>query len=227
MSRAQAVLWDLDGTIIDSLSIFTEIIEKVFPQLGLKALKRHEIRPEFYGSVEDVLNRLSKGYKDQDELFQLFLDNQLSQYGHPSAHEGIHDAITHFSSHGFQQAVVTSRDSYEGTPYGSRTIIKTLKLDLHIKTVICGDDTPHHKPHPEPLLMALKQLGVDPENAVMVGDQPVDAQAAQAAGCKSILIDFEKTKDSKAAHVSANPDLVCTNAHEIIEGVHKLLDINV
>lgn len=220
----KAVLWDLDGTIVDSVSEVHTLFNKVFPRLGLPELTREEVRMELHGEFKDLIRRLSKDYHDQETLLKhVFAEPRINEL--PAVYTGIKEAITYFSEHGYQQALVTSRTNVDvGTNQGASTVLKALQFDLHIKTVVAAEDITHHKPHPEPMLLALKKLGVEPQNAVMIGDQPVDAIAAHAAGAKSILLDHEDTKETRKQFAETEADAICTGADEIIATVNKLLN---
>lgn len=221
----KAVLWDFDGTIFDSISIMHNILDEIFPRAGIPVVDRETIRSNFYGPLEELLIRLSNDYKDQATLLTYFFEAQLRHHENAQTHTGIADAIAFFGSQGLQQAIVTSRASEQRGKTGARELVKTLQLDLHIKTVISAEDSPHHKPHPDPIHLALKNLGIDPKNAVMIGDQHVDIEAAHNAGIYGILLDNENTSHSKTALKQIDADAYCTNADELIENVVQLLEI--
>lgn len=222
----KAVLWDLDGTIIDSITALELIINEVLPLFGLEKRSREDVRTEMHGDIQSVLRRLSNDYHDQETLLKTFFNSSLQKYSSPIAHTGIREAIKTFSSIGLQQAIVTSRANYtESDRFGAINIVKTMQLDLHIKTVVASEDVTHHKPHPEPILLALAKLGVAPQNAVMIGDQLVDVLAAKEAGVQCILIDHEKTPESQQSALLAGPDSICNDAPELITCVKQLLDI--
>lgn len=220
----KAIIWDLDGTIIDSISVFHKMADEVFPLHGLPLLSREDIRVEFHGSFEDSIKRMSSGYHDHDRLIQDMFEAQMQHYDEPITHDGLLMAIQHFNQHQFTQAVVTSRGNEGRGKGGAREIVKSIGADSYIETVICADDSPNHKPHPEPLLMALDRLRVKPHRAVMVGDQPADALAARAAGTYSVIIDHEDTEHSRASLYDLQPDRICHTAAELLEAVDSLFD---
>lgn len=225
MSEQKAVLWDLDGTVLDSLSVAVEIFDEIFPALQLPPLDRETIRTNFYGSLEDSLLRMSDNYHDQPALFKAFNESQQRHYEDPVFHIGIREAITALGELGLKQAIVTSRGNAQRGAAGAHAIVKNTKLDDLISVVISADETVAHKPDPEPLLLALEKLDVTPYNTVMIGDQPVDTQAANAAGVHSILIDHENTQHSQAAMRGAQPNLICTDAGQALAGVRQLLNL--
>jgi pyrophosphatase PpaX len=84
-----------------------------------------------------------------------------------------------------RRAVVTTRSGRSAVP--SLTQCGLLPL---LDATVCGEDVTRHKPDPEPLLLALSRVGVEPARAVMVGDTPADIDAGRAAGTLTVGVDF-------------------------------------
>lgn len=221
-NNKKAILWDLDGTILDSLSVFLEMMREVYPKYSLPMLEREDVRQNFFGSLRDSLERMSPSHDNHDQLTKDMLEAQLQYYDDPLHHDGMLDLISGFHESGFLQAIVTSRANEGRGKGGAREIVKTLGLSRIIEVVVSAEDSQHHKPHPEPLLLALGKLGVAPQNAIMIGDQPVDAKAAHAAGTHSIIIDHENTPHSRKVLYAEHPDFVCHDAGELQNLVNKI-----
>jgi len=81
-------------------------------------------------------------------------------------------------------------------------------------TVVGGDETAEHKPHPAPLLLALERMGADPEDAVYVGDSPFDMQAAKAAGLYAIGVSWGRIH---GAETLTDADVVIHSAEELLD----------
>lgn len=221
----KAILWDLDGTILDSVSVMAEILEEIFPPLGIPLLSREELRSEFHGSLESSLKRMSKNYPNQNVLVETFIAVQPKHYEHPVTHSGMVDIVLALHKRNIKQAVVTSRGSITRGTAGAHAIVDTLGLNSSIEVVISADDCREHKPHPGPLNMALEKLSVSPSNSIMIGDQPADAFAAQAAGTHCIIIDHEETIESKDSLRQANPDELVHSSHELRKALCDYLGI--
>lgn len=222
----KAVLWDLDGTILDSISVMHAILTEIFPKFDLPIPSREEVRKELYGSLEGALVRYSNNYADQAALMEAFIQAQHAHYIDPVMFEAVTKVIFELSNNSdVAQAIVTSRNSNGGRGVGALEIVKTTGLDKYMGTVISAEESEKHKPHPEPLLMALDIIGVKPSDAVMVGDQPVDAIAAHAAGTKSILIDHEGDDIGLDQLRSANPDVIVQNPDDLLPYIIKALQL--
>jgi N-acetyl-D-muramate 6-phosphate phosphatase len=90
---------------------------------------------------------------------------------------GVEELLSGLEAAGIPWGIVTNKAARFTLP-----IVAGLKLDERAAAVVCGDTTPHSKPHPAPLLHAARAMGLAPEDVVYVGDDLRDAQAARAAG---------------------------------------------
>jgi beta-phosphoglucomutase-like phosphatase (HAD superfamily) len=208
----RAALWDLDGTVLDTVTISERIVNDIFPQVGLPPLDRETIRLNMFGAVGESLLRMSSDYPDQDDLMQRYHNAHFHHHADMPLQPGVIEAMDFFASHGFKQGVVTSRMGVvEQNGYGAHRVLKELGIADYMDVVVTADDTPFHKPHPEPVRIALRKLGVEPTRAVMIGDQPVDALAGIAAGTHAILLDHEQTDHSRLAlsSIEASHYLTC------------------
>jgi len=88
---------------------------------------------------------------------------------------------------------------------------------MHADVVICREDSNNHKPHPEPILLALSKLSADPRNSIMVGDHIMDVQAGKAAGMKTI--GFLREDRPRDFFANAAPDLVAHNLQEVLDAI--------
>jgi pyrophosphatase PpaX len=82
------------------------------------------------------------------------------------------------------------------------------------ETVVGGDETPEHKPHPAPLLLALERLGASPEEAAYIGDSPFDMQAAKAGGLYAIGVSWGRIHE---ADKLSDADVVIHHARELLD----------
>lgn len=223
--QSKAVLWDLDGTIIDSVTVMHEILDEVFPEFGIEKLTRAQIRAGLYGGLEESLARYSNNHPDQTSLLGAFMKAQYRHYlEEPVMFEQVLSAISDLGGFGVGQAIVTSRSNDGGRgPGGAHAIVRNSRLNEIIDIVISADECDYHKPHPQPIWLALEKLSINPEDAVMVGDQPVDAIAARQAGVHSILIDHENTEEGHVLLKESNPDVIIQEAEAILPYIKKQL----
>ena len=182
-----AVLFDFDGTLVDT----TEMIHQSMRHATSSVLGREDI------PRETLLANVGQPLPRQMELIDTENAESLLE-AYRSHHERHHDALirefpgveeslSRLRSAGIKVAVVTSK----------RRVSVEMALEIFpglrnvVDRFVTMEDTTHHKPHPEPLLRALKLLGSIPkERAAYVGDSPFDVEAAKAAGLTSVAVSW-------------------------------------
>ncbi len=180
--RFETVLFDLDGTLIDSgaliLSSFRHatraVLGRVIPDEVLMAnVGGHGIHAQMVAFDE----------AHADELVRVYREHNHAAYLSVRAFPGIDSLLERLSGEGRRLGVVTvkSRATTELT-------FELLSFGGYFGAVVTGDDTERHKPDPEPLLRALDKLEAPAGSAAYVGDSPFDVQAAKAAGVFAIAV---------------------------------------
>lgn len=175
------LLFDLDGTLIDSAPDLAGAANDLRTLHGLPPLPFAELRPMVGAGARGMLG-LAFGIAPGDarfpELREAFLDlyseRMLSQTRVFAAVEPLLDAL---DMAGHRWGIVTNKATRFTAP-----IVAGLGLDARAAVVIAGDTTAHSKPHPEPLLEAARRVGVRPELCCYVGDDLRDVLAGRAAG---------------------------------------------
>jgi len=201
-----AVIFDLDGTIIDSIGIYYKIVEAVLEKLGLPQVSKADLRNatengQFDWSVifpeeikEDKDELIKNAWKIAEEIYPKMFFEKVKLI------PGAKDVLTRLSERGLKLAVVTS------TPQKNMTSkLKPLiesGISHLIKEIITADDTTKKKPAAEPLIECSKRLGIAAGKIVYVGDMRLDIKAGKAAGIKTIGVltgfdDFESLKKEK------------------------------
>lgn len=178
MSHLTGILFDLDGTILDSESKAIEVANLVLPGYLGRSLTEEELLGLRGVPWIDVFASWFPGR--EYEIYDICLMEWDRMQVKVSVYEGIGDVISRVHSEGLKIGVVSSK--------ARKYIEKDLSLFslLDFMSVIVGsDETGMHKPHPEPLLEAAGRLGMRPTDLVYVGDQPTDIMAARAAGMRS------------------------------------------
>jgi pyrophosphatase PpaX len=180
--RHSTVLFDLDGTLIDSGSL-------------ILASFRHATRSVLGRVIPDDLLMAGVGGHGMhaqmrafdagraDELVRVYREHNLSIYGDIQAFEGVEELLGRLRDDGRRLGIVTvkARSTVELT-------FELLPIGGYFETVVTGDDTERHKPDPQPLLIALERLGVGAASAAYVGDSPFDIRAAKAAGMTAVAV---------------------------------------
>lgn len=177
----RGVLFDLDGTLIDSAPDLAGAANRLRADHGLPPLLLAQLRP-MVGSGARGMVGVAFGVAPGDQRFEPLRDAFLAHYEagllertHPF--EGVEEMLSALEGAGIPWGIVTNKATRFTTP-----IVAGLGLARRAAVVVCGDTTPHAKPHPEPLWHAARAMGLAPEGMVYVGDDLRDAQAARAAG---------------------------------------------
>jgi pyrophosphatase PpaX len=174
------ILFDLDGTIIDTNELIITSFMNVLEVQGLSPLTREQIIPKMGLTLERQL-QLFSGQDDVMPLIQTYRsynDIYHDEMVHPFPQ--VIEVIQSLHGRGIHMGVVTTKNRP-----GTLKVLEMFGLLEYMDSVVTVIDVKNPKPHPEPVLKAVKELGSDPLKTLMVGDSPVDIQAAKAAGVLS------------------------------------------
>ena len=187
MKRAQCVLFDLDGTLVDTAPDLGYAANCVREELGLPPLPVARYRPVASAGARGLLG-VALDMKPEDADYPRHRDRFLdlySQHLSRSSHlfDGLDPVLRGFESAGIRWGVVTNKPGWL-----TRPLMDELKLAPRAACSISGDDVPRAKPAPDSLLLACTQLQLTPADCVYVGDDLRDIAAARAAGMRSIAV---------------------------------------
>lgn len=177
MDKISTILFDLDGTILDSRNQDHELVTRLFRDL-LKKNAEPELVATYFGMSSRKI--LEEAAPDRiEELMPLLADIQREITGMASVFPGMRTMIRKLSEAGFSIGVVTSKTREEMN-------ISRIDYDLpdEIAVWVGADDAHSPKPDPAPILLALDLLDCAPKEAVMIGDTYFDMEAGRAAGVK-------------------------------------------
>ena len=179
--RPDLLLFDLDGTLVDSAPDLAGAANDLRHQHGLPPLPYADLRP-MVGTGARGMVGVAFGVTPGDARFVDLRDAFLARYAqrllvHTRVFEAMHAVLDHLDAHGRRWGIVTNKAMRFTEP-----IVQGLGLASRAAVLIAGDTTPHAKPHPEPLLEAARRLGVDPAACAYVGDDERDIVAGRAAG---------------------------------------------
>lgn len=182
MNRAslRAVLFDLDGTLLDTAPDLIRVLNQVRVEQGREpvpwALARTQVSHGSAGLIRLGFPDLSGQPLEQLRLRLLELYSaQLAVETRLFA--GCQAVLDQLTARGMAWGIVTNKPGFLTTP-----LLSTLGLDRLAGCVVCGDTLPERKPHPAPLLLAAAQLSVPAPQCLYVGDAERDVQASRAAG---------------------------------------------
>jgi pyrophosphatase PpaX len=180
--RYPIVLFDLDGTLIDSgaaiLASFHHATETVLGRrfaddVVMASVGGHGIHRQMAAFDAERVN----------DLVQAYRDHSFATYGQVRLFPGVDAVLEHLRAAGHKLGIVTTK---------SRVTVdltfELLPLRSYFETVVTGDDVENHKPDPDALLLALDHLGGEAATAAYVGDAPFDVEAAKAARMGAIAV---------------------------------------
>jgi 2-phosphoglycolate phosphatase len=186
MSKIETVLFDLDGTLIDTAPDMAHALNQLRKQNNLPEIPLADIRP-IVGKGARVLIQQTFDVDDDHPQYPDLFENLLKIYSSCLANStqlfpDMHKVLEHLETSNIPWGIVTNRPE--------RFTHQLLnKLDLHKRSgiVICGDTLPERKPHPAPILHACKLMAANPETTLYVGDSDVDVKSSKAAGAQSLV----------------------------------------
>jgi pyrophosphatase PpaX len=194
-----AILFDLDGTLIDSIELIVRSYQHATEfHLG-QPMAREVIVPTIGLSLEAVLEGMAPGRGPVlVATYREYMHANHDLLVHP--YDGVLGTLRELRDRGYRLGIVTSKMR----PAANLAFLRWM-LDTHVDVTICAEDAPRTKPEPDPLLAAAALLGVAPGECCYVGDTPHDMIAARAAGMCAIAAPWGAgTRDELAA---AQPDL--------------------
>lgn len=179
-----ALLFDLDGTLVDSAADIARALSTVSIERGGQTIMSTTVRPLVsLGATTLVRRALGPVAGDESDDLAAFRTVLASLPPDPTiVFDGVREALGALSAAGFAMAIVTNKPESL-----SRQLLRALALDHYFGAIIGGDSAAVSKPSRTPLDMALRQLGKSTDGAMMIGDSAVDAEAAQACGVPFIL----------------------------------------
>jgi phosphoglycolate phosphatase len=210
----RAVLFDLDGTLIDSAPDLGAAADKMRVDRGLPSLPLEKYRPMAGAGARGMLGIAfgmtpdAPDYETMREEFFVNYENAMTE--RTVIFEGIPALVANLLELGIRWGVVTNKSMRFTGP-----LTRQIPLFRSAGAIVGGDSTPHAKPHPEPLLEAARRLKVEPRQCIYVGDDERDIVAGRAAGMPTVAAMYgylgsnAKTHEWGAdAHIASPLELV-------------------
>ena len=190
MSRRDAFILDLDGTLVDTLGDFVAVLALTLRDLGLPTVGRdfveHTIGRGGEHLVRMTLAEAGGAPGLFDRAWALYERHYAAVNGeHAAVYPGVVEGLERLRSAGLPLAVLTNKPAAP-----ARELLRRKGLDGYFTHVFGGDDFPRKKPDPLPLIKTCEALGTPPSATWMVGDSRNDAEAARAAGCPLVLVTY-------------------------------------
>lgn len=190
--QLQAVLFDLDGTLVDSVPGIHQALDLALSECIDSGCSETETR-HWVGNGPQVLVRRALQTRLEHEPDDATVQSVLAAFSgyyqrtvyQGDCYPGVTNGLTQLRESGLQLACITNKPSEFTTPY-----LQHLGLADYFETVICADQVSQPKPHPESLQLACQRLGVTPLQAVMVGDSINDLQPARALNMPGVAVSY-------------------------------------
>ena len=215
-TNIDVVLFDLDGTLIDSAPDLGAAVDRMRVKRGMTSLPLDNYRPMAGAGARGMLQigfDMTPAHTDfaamREEFFQEY-ERDLT--ANTVVFDEVADMLIAIEAAGMKWGVVTNKSERFTLP-----IARQMPLLANAATVISGDTTAHAKPHPAPLLEAAKRVGVHPQRCVYVGDDERDIVAGLAAGMHTVAAVY--------GYLGANSDIASWGAHASISKPRHLLGL--
>lgn len=218
-ARVRALVFDLDGTLIDSYEAIADSLNTALAGLGRSPLPVARIRTMVGRGLETLIARaleVDDGRPDGAaavaegvRLFRARYDTVCVPL--TTLLPGVAGTLAQLHARGYPMGVATNKPSYF-----ARRLLESLGVGGYLLSVYGPDLVTHHKPHPEMVHAVLRALGVSAREALYVGDMEIDVQTARAAGMPVVVM-----PTGSCTHES----LMACGADQVLPGLSSLLDL--
>lgn len=206
MSQIHNFIFDIDGTLINTIDMYMPAMFETLAKHGYTYSpdQKDKLNKEGFGiTADDALRMANVKEEDLRPIQTEWFDLAYTRQDRVTVFPGIKEMLDNLAKRpDTQLAIASSKLGYEYDNFKKRYFFADL-----FETVITSEDTQKHKPAPDPILAAMKQLDADPATTVYVGDTINDLKAAHAAGVKF----------AAALYGSANPDAIKNEADFLIQ----------
>ena len=220
--KRTAIIFDLDGTLVDSVPDLRLAANRVLVEAGRRELTDTEVALMVGDGVPKLVERIftatgpALSSEDHRSWMQAFLDIYEScPMDNTKLWPGVAAALDALLKEGCHLGVCTNK------PYqASIKILETVGINDCFCGIVGGDSTDRKKPDPKPLLTVIAAMGATPEQAVMVGDSPNDMEVARNAGIPGIAISFGYSKGVPPQDLGA--DILIHSYAELLPALRKI-----
>ncbi|MFV1985512.1 MAG: HAD family hydrolase [Thiohalomonadales bacterium] len=215
----KTVLFDLDGTLVDTAPDLADALNYTLSKNGFQELSLDDIRPHVSnGSI--ALIEFGFNISSEEQNFKLYREQLLDFYTKNIANKsclfsGFDNVLNAIEEKGLNWGIVTNKPSYLTDP-----LLKKLNLYNRAATVVSSDTLEFRKPHPAPMLYACKQAGSKPSECVFIGDALRDIEAGRNAKMKTLIALFGYISEQDDTE-TWNADGTINNALDIIEWLNN------
>lgn len=223
----KAVLFDLDGTLIDTAADFIRIIQDMCKEEGRAVVAADLIRTQVSEGARAMVKLVYPELDVNDPVFLAHRQRFLDLYGADIAvdtdlFEGMYPLLAELEAHQIPWGIVTNKPRWL-----SEALLKALNLTERCAVLVCPEDVSKTKPDPEPMYLAAKQIQIAAEDCIYVGDHPRDIDAGRAANMYTILAAYGYLPLEYKDDLNAwKADCIVQNVKELQQIIRNLLQIN-
>ncbi|MBI5225871.1 HAD-IA family hydrolase [Candidatus Micrarchaeota archaeon] len=205
-SPIQAVLFDVDGVLLESHDALLNLYQDFAREFGLHPLAPKDILQHAGLKDEDWVRALAPEFSETrvhaaaSWCERNYAETYIPLFARPAP--GAKELLYHLQARKIKKAIVTNQSAAQAV--ASQKLIDYRGFD----TVVTWEDVVHAKPSPEPLLKALDRLNVAPENAIYLGDTAVDVQAGKAAGIRTLILQNKENATLECDKIAQLDDLL-------------------
>ena len=207
--RFRTVLFDLDGTLIDSGAMILASMQHATRTVLARDIPVEELLARV-GSTQLRDQMLGFDAERADELVRAYRAHNEPLHAELRACSGMLDVVERLHGEGRRLGIVTAKRHVT-----VRLAFDVCPLERFFETVVAADDTERHKPHPDPVLLALDRLGSRAEEAAYVGDAPFDVESGRAAGVYTVAVGWGGIHQHERIQ-AARPDAFVRTAEELL-----------
>lgn len=220
----KAVLFDLDGTLIDTAADFIRIIQQMCHEAGRPLVDAELIRAQVSEGARAMVKLVYPELQVEDPLLQQHRQRFLDSYGAEIAVDtdlfaGMYALLEELEKHEIPWGIVTNKPRWL-----SEALLKALNLTERCAVLVCPEDVTRTKPDPEPMYLAAQQINIAPEDCIYVGDHPRDIDAGRHARMYTILAAYGylplQYKDDLTAWQA---DYIVNDVPELHQHIQKLV----
>lgn len=216
--RIRAVIWDLDGTLLDTLDDLAASINAALAQNGLPQRTREEVRAFVGDGVRMLVARCLPG-GEEDARFGAVHDAFVRHYGAHSRdrtrpYDGVLELLDALAERGVQHAIVSNK-----IDFAVRELSRAYFGD-RMRVAVGDDPSRRRKPAPDSVLEAMRRIGVGPEETAYVGDSDVDVLTAKNAGVSGVAVSWGFRDE--ACLRAAGAERICGTPEELLAQLEAL-----
>ncbi len=222
----KAVLFDLDGTLIDTAADFIRIIQAMCREADREVVDADLIRTQVSEGARAMVKLVYPELDVEDPVFLAHRQRFLDTYGADIAVDtdlftGMYPLLEELETHQIPWGIVTNKPRWL-----SESLLKALNLTERCAVLVCPEDVSMTKPDPEPMFLAAKEINIEAKDIIYVGDHPRDIDAGRAADMYTILAAYGylplKYKDDLDAWKA---DQIVHNVNELHQVIRHLVNI--